>query len=260
MPHLPPTKPFSILRKGMHAGVDFYSAFVEADGKTTTGLAALLHARGVKRVFACGLATDYCVAFSALDARAAEFESFVIEDACRAIDANDFLDAAWAKMNAAKVRRIESQGNFRLNRGCEKSVRKRHQGVFFPPSQGVSLKVDFRWYGSSDCVLGSTENRISGSNPTLSCWPHSSTADEIPVFTGSSRHLLHQAHAMRLAGAEFIAGEQVAHTVAPADVLHRSGWSPRPRRRCRASPRSGRSARRPRRPARRRQASAPARR
>jgi len=62
-------KAFLILRKGMHAGVDSYSAFVEADGKTTTGLAALLHARGVKRVFACGLATDYCVAFSALDAR-----------------------------------------------------------------------------------------------------------------------------------------------------------------------------------------------
>jgi nicotinamidase/pyrazinamidase len=96
----------------MHAGVDSYSAFVEADGKTTTGLAALLHARGVKRVFACGLATDYCVAFSALDARAAEFESFVIEDACRAIDANDSLDAAWAKMNAAKVRRIESREIF----------------------------------------------------------------------------------------------------------------------------------------------------
>jgi hypothetical protein len=56
-----------------------------------------------------------------------------------------------------------------LLRGCEKSVRKRHQGVFFSESQGVSLEVDFRWYGSlSDCVLGSTENRISGSNPSLS--------------------------------------------------------------------------------------------
>ena len=105
-------KAFLILRKGIHAGVDSYSAFVEADGKTTTGLAALLHARGVKRVFACGLATDYCVAFSALDARAAEFESFVIDDACRAIDANDSLNAAWAKMNAAKVRRIESREIF----------------------------------------------------------------------------------------------------------------------------------------------------
>ena len=58
-------------------------------------------ARGVKRVFACGLATDYCVAFSALDARADGFETFVIEDACRAIDANSSLDAAWARMSAA---------------------------------------------------------------------------------------------------------------------------------------------------------------
>jgi nicotinamidase/pyrazinamidase len=100
---------FLILRKGMHPGVDSYSAFVEADGKTTTGLAALLKARGVKRVFACGLATDYCVAFSALDARAAGFETFVIEDACRAIDANNSLDAAWARMNAAEVWRIQSR-------------------------------------------------------------------------------------------------------------------------------------------------------
>jgi nicotinamidase/pyrazinamidase len=98
-----------ILRKGMHRGVDSYSAFVEADGKTTTGLAALLKARGIKRVFACGLATDYCVAYSALDARAAGFESFVIEDACRAIDANDSLAGAWARMNAAEVWRIESR-------------------------------------------------------------------------------------------------------------------------------------------------------
>jgi nicotinamidase/pyrazinamidase len=100
---------FLILRKGMHPGVDSYSAFVEADGKTTTGLAALLKARGIKRIFACGLATDYCVAFSALDARVAGFETFVIEDACRAIDANDSLHAAWARMNAAEVWRIQSR-------------------------------------------------------------------------------------------------------------------------------------------------------
>ena len=100
---------FLILRKGMNAGVDSYSAFVEADGKTTTGLAALLKARGIERIFACGLATDYCVAFSALDARVAGFDTFVIEDACRAIDANDSLDAAWARMNAAEVWRIQSR-------------------------------------------------------------------------------------------------------------------------------------------------------
>ena len=100
---------FLILRKGMDPRVDSYSAFVEADGKKTTGLAALLKARGTKRIFACGLATDYCVAFSALDARKADFETFVIEDACRAIDANDSLEAAWAKMNAAEVWRIQSR-------------------------------------------------------------------------------------------------------------------------------------------------------
>ncbi len=99
---------FLILRKGMHSALDSYSAFVEADGKTTTGLGALLKARGVKRVFACGLATDYCVAHSALDARADGFATFVIEDACRAIDANNSLCEAWAKMNAAGVSRIQS--------------------------------------------------------------------------------------------------------------------------------------------------------
>lgn len=100
---------FLVLRKGMSPGIDSYSAFVEADGKTTTGLAALLKARGIRRVFACGLATDYCVAFSALDARAAGFETFVIEDACRAIDANDSLADAWARMNGAEVWRIEAR-------------------------------------------------------------------------------------------------------------------------------------------------------
>jgi nicotinamidase/pyrazinamidase len=107
-PALDTDSAFLILRKGMHESVDSYSAFVEADGRTTTGLAALLHARGVKRIFCCGLATDYCVAFSALDARAAGFEAFVIDDACRAIDANNSLNAAWARMNAAEIQRIEA--------------------------------------------------------------------------------------------------------------------------------------------------------
>jgi len=92
----------------MHRAIDSYSAFVEADGKTTTGLAALLKARGVKRVFACGLATDFCVANSALDARREGFATFVIEDACRAIDANNSLSEAWARMNAAEVWRVQS--------------------------------------------------------------------------------------------------------------------------------------------------------
>ena len=97
------------LRKGVNAKIDSYSAFTEADGKTTTGLAALLKARGARRVFACGLATDYCVAYSALDARAAGFETFVVDDACRAIDAGGSLEAAWAKMNSAQVWRIQAR-------------------------------------------------------------------------------------------------------------------------------------------------------
>ena len=97
-----------ILRKGASANLNSYSAFTEADGKTTTGLAAALKARGIRRVFACGLATDFCVAYSAVDARTAGFETFVIEDACRAIDANGSLEAAWARMEAAGVRRIQS--------------------------------------------------------------------------------------------------------------------------------------------------------
>ena len=94
-----------ILRKGANAMVDSYSAFAEADG-LTTGLAALLRTRGIERVFACGLATDFCVAYSALDARAAGFETFVIDDACRAIDADGSLAAAWVRMEAVGVKRI----------------------------------------------------------------------------------------------------------------------------------------------------------
>jgi nicotinamidase/pyrazinamidase len=100
--------PFLILRKGTKRALDSYSAFLEADRVTTTGLAALLQARGVRRVFVCGLATDFCVAFTALDARAAGFATFVIEDACRAIDADDSLETAWAHMAAAGVTRIAS--------------------------------------------------------------------------------------------------------------------------------------------------------
>jgi nicotinamidase/pyrazinamidase len=107
-PDLAVGRAFLILRKGMHSAVDSYSAFVEADGQTTTGLAALLKARGIKRIFACGLATDFCVAHSALDARNAGFETFVIEDACRAIDANGSLEQAWTRMHGAEVRRVRS--------------------------------------------------------------------------------------------------------------------------------------------------------
>jgi nicotinamidase/pyrazinamidase len=97
-----------IIRKGFHKDVDSYSAFTEADGKTTTGLAAYLKARGVKRLFVVGLATDFCVAWTALDARKAGFETYVVEDACRGIDTQGSLAKAWADMGKAGVKRIQS--------------------------------------------------------------------------------------------------------------------------------------------------------
>lgn len=97
-----------IIRKGFHKDVDSYSAFTEADGKTTTGLAAYLRARNVERVFVAGLATDFCVAWTALDARKAGFETYVVEDACRGIDTQGSLAKAWADMDKAGVKRIQS--------------------------------------------------------------------------------------------------------------------------------------------------------
>jgi len=97
-----------VIRKGFHKDVDSYSAFTEADGKTTTGLAAYLQARNVQKLFLAGLATDFCVAWSALDARKAGFETYVVEDACRGIDAGGSLAKAWTDMAAAGVRRIQS--------------------------------------------------------------------------------------------------------------------------------------------------------
>jgi len=84
-----------IIRKGYHPKVDSYSAFMEADAKTATGLSGYLKQRGIKTVFVTGLATDFCVAWTAIDARAAGFEVYVVEDACRAIDLNGSLAAAW---------------------------------------------------------------------------------------------------------------------------------------------------------------------
>ena len=98
----------AVIRKGHHADVDSYSAFLEADRTTPTGLAGYLRDTGVTRVWCCGLATDYCVAWSALDARAAGFDVALIEDATRAIDLNGSLDKAWRDLNAAGVERVQS--------------------------------------------------------------------------------------------------------------------------------------------------------
>ena len=84
--HLPQAE--LILRKGFHADIDSYSAFYENDRVTPTGLASYLRERGLKRVFLAGLAYDYCVAYSALDARRLGIPVVVIRDACRAIDLN----------------------------------------------------------------------------------------------------------------------------------------------------------------------------
>ncbi|WP_179403975.1 bifunctional nicotinamidase/pyrazinamidase [Burkholderia guangdongensis] len=99
----------AVIRKGHDAQVDSYSAFAEADG-TPTGLAGYLRELGAKRVWCCGLATDFCVAWSALGARAAGFDAAVIEDACRAIDLDGSLAKAWEQMQAAGVARVTSAG------------------------------------------------------------------------------------------------------------------------------------------------------
>ena len=97
-----------IIRKGFHNDVDSYSAFLEADKKTRTGLASYLKERAITTVFVTGLATDFCVAWTAIDARHAGFTAYVVEDACRGIDAAGSLAKAWADMNAAGVKKIQS--------------------------------------------------------------------------------------------------------------------------------------------------------
>ena len=97
-----------VIRKGWRRDVDSYSAFLEADRKSRTGLEGYLDERGVKRVFVCGLATDFCVAWTALDARKLGYKAAVIEDACRAIDLQGSLAAAWEKMKKAGVERLQS--------------------------------------------------------------------------------------------------------------------------------------------------------
>ena len=97
-----------VLRKGYHMNVDSYSAFIEADGKTTTGLGGYLRERGINSVYVCGLATDFCVAWTALDARNLGFAAVVIDDACRAIDTLGSLAAAWERMERAGIKRMQS--------------------------------------------------------------------------------------------------------------------------------------------------------
>ncbi|MEO6014601.1 MAG: bifunctional nicotinamidase/pyrazinamidase [Devosia sp.] len=97
----------AVIRKGYRETIDSYSGFKENDHRTQTGLAGYLQERGFKRLFICGLATDFCVAWTAQDGLAAGFECTVIEDATRAIDNNNSLAEAWDRMNAAGVGRMQ---------------------------------------------------------------------------------------------------------------------------------------------------------
>jgi nicotinamidase/pyrazinamidase len=95
-----------VIRKGFRPDIDSYSAFFENDRHTPTGLAGYLRERGFRRVFLAGLATDFCVYYSALDARRLGFDVVLIETGCRGIDLNGSLDAAQAGMAAAGVQRV----------------------------------------------------------------------------------------------------------------------------------------------------------
>ena len=97
-----------VIRKGYNAGIDSYSGFKEADRQTSTGLAGYLKERGFHRVFCAGLALDFCVAWTALDAAESGFETYLIEDASRAIDTNGSLGKARQELEAAGVHTIRS--------------------------------------------------------------------------------------------------------------------------------------------------------
>lgn len=95
-----------IIRKGCHASIDSYSAFLEADHKTSTGLAGYLKERAIDTVYIVGIATDFCVAWTAIDAVQLGFKTSVIEDATKGIDLNGSLQQAWDAMQKVGVQRV----------------------------------------------------------------------------------------------------------------------------------------------------------
>ena len=95
-----------VIRKGYHPGIDSYSAFRENDRKTPTGLAGYLRERGFTRATLCGLATDFCVFFSAMDAREAGFEATIVLEASRGIDLDGSLARALSTMRDAGIELI----------------------------------------------------------------------------------------------------------------------------------------------------------
>ena len=103
-PALDWTKAEMVIRKGFRPAIDSYSAFYENDHSTPTGLAGYLRERGITDLTLCGLATDYCVAYSALDAVSQGFAVTVAMDACRAIDLGGSLATMTERMKASGVR------------------------------------------------------------------------------------------------------------------------------------------------------------
>jgi nicotinamidase/pyrazinamidase len=106
-PQLNTEKAELVIRKGFRPSIDSYSAFYENDRHTPTGLAGYLRERGLGRIFLAGLATDFCVYYSALDARRLGFDTVLSGPACRAIDLSGSLDLAWAEMAKAGVQRVD---------------------------------------------------------------------------------------------------------------------------------------------------------
>jgi nicotinamidase/pyrazinamidase len=92
-----------VVRKGINRSIDSYSAFYENDRKTPTGLVGCLRERGLTRVFVAGLAFDFCVRYSAEDARREGFDVFVVEDACRGIDVGGSVQATRASLGAVGI-------------------------------------------------------------------------------------------------------------------------------------------------------------
>jgi nicotinamidase/pyrazinamidase len=98
-----------VIRKGFRTSIDSYSAFFENDHQTATGLTGYLRTLGLQHLFLVGLATDFCVGFTALDARSEGFDVTLIDDACAGIDIDGSVEAMREQMRAAGVVRTTSE-------------------------------------------------------------------------------------------------------------------------------------------------------
>jgi len=102
------TKAELVIRKGFRSAIDSYSAFFENDKVTPTGLNGYLRERGITRVFCVGLALDFCVRFSAEDAKSQKFETYVVDNACRAIDMHGSAQATRDSLSERGIGLIDS--------------------------------------------------------------------------------------------------------------------------------------------------------